>query len=72
MRISADRSCPTCSGDYDTAGPGSTTVLNIQDKYVNMAFHSDINGKNASGAGRSMWTISNICLKDGVAKPTSC
>ncbi|PIL25287.1 hypothetical protein GSI_13176 [Ganoderma sinense ZZ0214-1] len=58
------------SGDFSTAGPGSTTVLNIQDKYVNMAFHSDINGKNSSGAGRAMWTISNICLSGGVAKPT--
>ena len=55
------------SGKFGTAGPGGATVINVLNKYVNMAFHSDINGKNPSN-GRAMWTISNICLGNGVAK----
>ena len=53
---------------YGTAGPGGATAINVLDQYVNMAFHSDINGQNAGG-GRAMWTVSNMCLGGGVAKP---
>ena len=56
-----------CSGMFRTAGPGGATAINVLDKYVNMAFHSDVNGKDAGG-GRGMWTISNVCLGNGVAK----
>ena len=59
--------CP-CSGKYNTAGPGGATAINVNNQYVNMAFHSDINGKDASG-GRAMWTISSVCLGGGIAKP---
>ena len=55
------------SGTDGTAGPGGATAINVLDQYVNMAFHSDINGQNASG-GRAMWTITNACLSGGVAK----
>ncbi|KAF5344398.1 hypothetical protein D9756_010124 [Leucocoprinus leucothites] len=55
------------SGTDGTAGPGGATAINVLDQYVNMAFHSDINGQNAGG-GRAMWTISNVCLGGGVAK----
>ena len=55
------------SGQHGTAGPGGATAINVLDQYVNMAFHSDINGKNSSG-GRAMWTVSNVCLGNGVAK----
>ena len=61
------RSC-ACSGQYNTAGPGGATAINVLNQYVNMAFHSDINGQNASG-GRAMWTVTNVCLSNGVAKP---
>ncbi|PIL25288.1 hypothetical protein GSI_13177 [Ganoderma sinense ZZ0214-1] len=56
------------SGQYNTAGPGGATAINVLNQYVSMAFHSDINGQNAS-SGRAMWTISNVCLGGGVAKP---
>ena len=56
-----------CSGKFGTAGPGGATAINVLNKYVNMAFHSDINGKNSSG-GRAMWTVSNVCLGNGIAK----
>ncbi len=55
------------SGKFGTPGPGSATVINVLNKYVNMAFHSDTNGKNSSG-GRAMWTVSNVCLGNGVAR----
>ncbi|PIL34983.1 hypothetical protein GSI_02770 [Ganoderma sinense ZZ0214-1] len=55
------------SGKFGTAGPGGATAINVLNKYVNIAFHSDINGKDASG-GRAMWAISNVCLGNGVAK----
>ncbi|PIL34982.1 hypothetical protein GSI_02769 [Ganoderma sinense ZZ0214-1] len=55
------------TGKFGTAGPGGATAINVENKYVNMAFHSDINGKNSSG-GRAMWTVSNVCLGNGVAK----
>lgn len=56
------------SGNSNTAGPGGATAINVLDQYVNMAFHSLINGNNADN-GRSMWTVSNVCLDSGVAKP---
>lgn len=42
----------------------------LQDQYVNMAFHADLNGKDISG-GRGMYTAGSICLSNGVAK-VSC
>ncbi|KAJ6532121.1 Arabinanase/levansucrase/invertase [Mycena vulgaris] len=54
------------SGKCGTAGPGGATVINVLDKYVNAVFHSDINGKNASG-GRAMWQIADLTLSNGVA-----
>ena len=41
--------------------------LPLQDQYVNMAFHADLNGKDISG-GRAMYTAAHICLSNGVAK----
>ncbi|EJF59365.1 Arabinanase/levansucrase/invertase [Dichomitus squalens LYAD-421 SS1] len=55
------------SGTDGTAGPGGATAINVLDQYVNIAFHSDINGKDASG-GRAMWTVTNVQLSNGVAK----
>nr|VWO96464.1 Levansucrase (EC (Beta-D-fructofuranosyl transferase) (Sucrose 6-fructosyl transferase) [Ganoderma boninense] len=55
------------SGNFGTAGPGGLTAINVANKYINMAFHSDINGKSAGG-GRAMWSISNLCFSKGVAK----
>ncbi|KAL0579061.1 hypothetical protein V5O48_002954 [Marasmius crinis-equi] len=56
------------SGNSNTAGPGGATAINVLDQFVNMAFHSLINGNDASN-GRSMWTVTNVCLDNGVAKP---
>ena len=54
-------------GKFKTAGPGGATVIDVANKYVNMVFHSDINGKDSHG-GRAMWLISNLCLSNGIAK----
>ncbi|KAF7368306.1 Arabinanase/levansucrase/invertase superfamily protein [Mycena venus] len=54
------------SGDCGTAGPGGATVINVLDNFVNAVFHSDINGKDASG-GRAMWQIAGLTLSNGVA-----
>ncbi|KAL8277800.1 hypothetical protein RQP46_009783 [Phenoliferia psychrophenolica] len=54
------------SGDCGTAGPGGATVINVNNNYVNAVFHSDINGKDASG-GRAMWEIPSLSLSNGVA-----
>ncbi|KAJ6528101.1 glycosyl hydrolase [Mycena capillaripes] len=54
------------SGKCGTAGPGGATVINVLDKFVSAVFHSDINGKNASG-GRAMWQIADLTLSNGVA-----
>ncbi|KAJ7802175.1 Arabinanase/levansucrase/invertase [Mycena leptocephala] len=54
------------SGKCGTAGPGGATVINVLDQYVNAVFHSDINGKDASG-GRAMWQIAGLTLSNGVA-----
>ncbi|KAI1788137.1 Arabinanase/levansucrase/invertase [Ganoderma leucocontextum] len=55
------------SGKFGTAGPGGATVITVQNKYINMVFHSDIDGKSAK-QGRAMWSISNVCFKNGVVK----
>ncbi|PIL25293.1 hypothetical protein GSI_13182 [Ganoderma sinense ZZ0214-1] len=57
------------SGTFGTAGPGGATAINVGNKYINMVFHSDINGKSA-GKGRAMWSLSNVCFNDGIA--TAC
>ncbi|KAJ7896131.1 Arabinanase/levansucrase/invertase [Mycena leptocephala] len=54
------------SGKCGTAGPGGATVINVLDQSVNAVFHSDINGKDASG-GRAMWQIAGLTLSNGVA-----
>ncbi|KAJ7858387.1 Arabinanase/levansucrase/invertase [Mycena olivaceomarginata] len=54
------------SGKCGTAGPGGATVINVLDNFVNAVFHSDINGKDASG-GRAMWQIAGLTLSNGVA-----
>ncbi|KAJ6556874.1 Arabinanase/levansucrase/invertase [Mycena vulgaris] len=43
------------------------TMTSLETKTnVNAVFHSDINGKNASG-GRAMWQIADLTLSNGVA-----
>ncbi|KAJ6545813.1 hypothetical protein DFH09DRAFT_1321353 [Mycena vulgaris] len=54
------------SGKCGTAGPAGAAVTNVLDNHVNAFFHSDINGKNASG-GREMWQIADLTLINGVA-----
>lgn len=55
------------SGNFGTAGPGGATAINVANKYINMVFHSDINGQS-SKKGRAMWSISHLCFKNGVVK----
>jgi len=66
IKVQAPNAPLLVSGKCGTAGPGGATVINVQDKYVNAVFHSDINGKNTSG-GREMWQIADLTLSNGVA-----
>ncbi|KAI0734387.1 Arabinanase/levansucrase/invertase [Fomitopsis betulina] len=55
------------TGDHaGLTAPGGATVINVDDKYVNMVLHGDLNGQNIT-KGRAMWAAPRICLNNGTA-----